>query len=158
MDGHDDTTGSTTDFPASSTADDTKKKNDESARNDKDNNMSKKDAQDLFEGLWQLYSEKKGKAKVSIAAKQRLLKVGYDEMVRAIDRYKSELDKDSDWRKPQNGSTFFTSGYIDYLDANYSPDKRKPKQSKSKNSFNDFHHRDYDYGELEKKLRERGQT
>ena len=40
-------------------------------------------------------------------------------MVRAIDRYKSDLEKDSDWRKPQNGSTFFNSGYVDYLDKNY---------------------------------------
>ena len=40
-------------------------------------------------------------------------------MTRAIDRYKAELEKDNDWRKPQNGSTFFNSGYIDYLDANY---------------------------------------
>lgn len=63
VDGHDDTTGSTTDVSASSTADDTQKKNDESARNDKDNNMSKKDAQELFERLWQLYSEKKAKRK-----------------------------------------------------------------------------------------------
>lgn len=54
-----------------------------------------------------------------MAAKQRLLKVGYEEMVRTIDRYKADLEKDSGWRKPQNGSTFFNSGYVDYLDANY---------------------------------------
>ena len=40
-------------------------------------------------------------------------------MARAIDRYKADLEKDSGWRKPQNGSTFFNSGYVDYLDANY---------------------------------------
>ena len=42
-------------------------------------------------------------------------------MSRAIQRYIAELEKDRDWRKPQNGGTFFTSGYIDYLDANYEP-------------------------------------
>ena len=54
-----------------------------------------------------------------MTAKQRLLKVGYEEMARAINRYKADLEKDRGWRKPQNGSTFFNSGYIDYLDKNY---------------------------------------
>lgn len=83
------------------------------------NTMCKADALALFEKLWKLYPVKKGKGQVSIAAKQRLLKVGYEEIVRAIDRYKADLEKDSGWRKPQNGSTFFNSGYVDYLDANY---------------------------------------
>jgi len=83
------------------------------------NTMCKADALALFESLWKLYPVKKGKGQVSIAAKQRLLKVGYEEIARAIDRYKADLEKDSGWRKPQNGSTFFNSGYVDYLDANY---------------------------------------
>lgn len=83
------------------------------------NTMCKAEAIALFENLWKLYPVKKGKGQVSFAAKQRLLKVGYEEMARAIDRYKSDLEKDSGWRKPQNGSTFFNSGYVDYLDANY---------------------------------------
>ena len=83
------------------------------------NTMCKADAFALFERLWELYPVKKGKGQVSLAAKQRLLKVGYEEMARAIDRYKAGLEKDSSWRKPQNGSTFFNSGYVDYLDANY---------------------------------------
>jgi hypothetical protein len=33
----------------------------------------------------------------------------------------TELKKDASWRKPQNGSTFFNSGYVDYLDANFEP-------------------------------------
>ena len=81
--------------------------------------MCKADACALFESLWKLYPVKKGKGQVSIAAKQRLLKVGYEEMARVISRYKADLEKDSGWRKPQNGSTFFNSGYVDYLDANY---------------------------------------
>lgn len=80
--------------------------------------MCKTDALALFEKLWKLYPVKKGKGQVSMAAKQRLLKVGYEEMARAIDRYKADLEKDSGWRKPQNGSTFFNSGYVDYLDEN----------------------------------------
>lgn len=122
----------------------------EKSKEENKNNMCKADALALFENLWKLYPNKKGKAQVSLAAKQRLLKVGYDEMVRAIDRYKAELEKDSDWRKPQNGSTFFNSGYVDYLDVNYVPGKNAPKHKK--NLFNDFSQREYDYDELEKIL------
>ena len=62
----------------------------------------KKEANELFEQLWKAYPSKKGKAQVSDTAKARLLKIGYDEMMRAIDRYTYDLEKDSDWRKPQN--------------------------------------------------------
>lgn len=133
------------------TAEDIQNKNDKNIKNVK-NNMCKKEAQELFEKLWQIYPVKKGKGQVSIAAKQRLLKVGYDEMARAIDRYKSELEKDSSWRKPQNGSTFFNSGYVDYLDTNYVPGNKNNPEPK-KNSFNNFKQRDYDFNELEKMLR-----
>lgn len=72
-----------------------------------------------FENLWKLYPNKKGKGQVSQAKKKEICTVGYDEMVRCINRYIKDLKKDS-WRKPQNGSTFFNSGYVDYLDKNYS--------------------------------------
>lgn len=81
---------------------------------------NRKEANELFERLWALYPSKKGKGQVSDRKKAELLKVGFDEMSRAIKRYKECLEKDADWRKPQNGSTFFNSGYIDYLDKNYS--------------------------------------
>ena len=87
--------------------------------------MFKELFKELFEELWKLYPVKKGKGQVSAAAKQRLLKVGHDEMVRAIGRYKAELAKDSEWRRPQNGSTFFNSGYLDYPDADYVPQLEK---------------------------------
>lgn len=89
----------------------------------------KKEANELFEQLWKAYPSKKGKAQVSDTAKARLLKIGYDEMMRAIDRYTYDLKKDSDWRKPQNGSTFFNSGYVDYLDANYKSVEDAQKES-----------------------------
>ena len=111
--------------------------------------MCNADASALFEELWKLYPVKKGKGQISIAAKQRLLKVGHDEMIRAIDRYKSELEKDKDWRRPQNGSTFFNSGYADYLDANYEPSKTN---NVKRCGFNDFEQRQYDYDAMEKEL------
>lgn len=113
------------------------------------NTMCKADALALFENLWKRYPCKKGKGQVSDSTKMRLLNVGRDEMVRAIDRYKTELEKDSDWRKPQNGSTFFNSGYVDYLDANYEPSKQK---TVAKNSFNNFTQNEYDFEQLEKEL------
>ena len=85
---------------------------------------------------------------MSLSAKKRLLKVGYDEMARAIDRYKAELEKDSNWRKPQYGSTFFNSGYIDYLDANYVPDEKTVVKKKGINQFNSFQQRDYNSADL----------
>lgn len=113
------------------------------------NTMSEsKQTNELFERLWKLYPVKKGKGQVSDAAKKRLLAIGYEEMLRTIDRYKQELDKDSDWRKPQNGSTFFNSGYVDYLDSNYVPSEHRTDKRK-KNGFNDFTQRKYDEQELE---------
>ena len=80
---------------------------------------SRSEINEFFERIWKLYPNKKGKGQISDAKKKKLYEIGYDEISRAIDRYKDGLLKD-DWRKPQNGSTFFNSGYVDYLDANYS--------------------------------------
>ena len=113
------------------------------------NNMCKADALALFEQLWKMYPCKKGKGQVSDKDKTKLLEIGLEEMTRAINRYKSELEKDKEWRKPQNGSTFFHSGYIDYLDANFEESKTTPTK---KSGFNNFKHNEYDFDELEKEL------
>lgn len=121
---------------------------------DSDNDINKKtmcksaDADALFERLWSLYPHKRGKGQVSKASKRRLLDIGFDEFQRAIDLYKADLDKET-WKKPQNGSTFFNSGYVDYLDANYTPIK---SSGAKKNGFNNCSQRDYDYDQLEKVL------
>ena len=81
--------------------------------------VSKAAINEFFESIWKLYPSKKGKGQISDSKKKVLYNIGYDELSRAIERYKAGLAKD-EWRKPQNGSTFFNSGYIDYLDANYS--------------------------------------
>lgn len=108
------------------------------------NNMCKADAVALFEKLWKLYPVRKGKGQVSDAQKMKLLKIGYDEMARAIERYKKYVDS-VDYLQYQNGSTFFNSGYVDYLDVNYT--EQKPKQKK--NSFNDFSQREYSVNEID---------
>lgn len=85
------------------------------------NTMCKAEALALFERVWKLYPNKKGKGQVSESQKKRLLTIGETALVKAIERYKTVLLQDGDWRKPQNGSTFFNSGYVDYLDENYEP-------------------------------------
>lgn len=79
---------------------------------------TKKEASELFEKVWALYPSKKGKGQVSDTQKKKLLKIGEEELTRAIERYKADLSRD-EWRNPQNGSTFFNSGYVDYLDENW---------------------------------------
>ena len=73
----------------------------------------------FFESVWALYPIKRGKGQVSKSKREALYQIGLEELTRAIDRYIMDLQKDASWRKPQNGSTFFNSGYVDYLDANY---------------------------------------
>lgn len=86
------------------------------------NNQSKpnhkKEANALFEQLWSLYPLKKGKASVSDTQKLKLLDIGYEEMERTISRYVKYVDS-VDYLHYKNGSTFFNSGYVDYLDENY---------------------------------------
>ena len=114
--------------------------------------MCKADASALFEELWKLYPVKKGKGKVSDAAKMRLLKIGYDERERAINRYIAYVDS-IDYLHYQNGRTFFNSGYVDYLDANYTPEKvKKAKTPKATSQFNQFPQNDYDFEQLEKEI------
>lgn len=78
----------------------------------------KKEANELFERIWKLYPKKLGKGKISDTQKLKLLEIGYDELERAIHRY-CQYNKDKDKQYWQNGSTFFNSGYIDFLDENY---------------------------------------
>ena len=105
------------------------------------------DAKAMFERLWKMYPNKKGKGQVSDTQKKRLLAIGESTLVKAIERYSLELQKDADWRKPQYGSTFFNSGYVDYLDDNYSPGKDAVRK---KNSFKNFEQREYNWDDLER--------
>jgi hypothetical protein len=70
----------------------------------------------FFEIIWDLYPRKVGKGKISTATKKKLFKIGLEELARAIDRYKADKPE---WQEWQHGSTFFNSGYVDYLDINY---------------------------------------
>ena len=100
----------------------------------------------VFEEVWKAYPEKKGKGRVSMADKKRIAMIGKEKMLEAIEKYTDEITGQG-WKHFQNGSTFFHSGYIDYLPENYSPPtaigkgRLKPVE------------RNYDMDALEMKLR-----
>ena len=107
--------------------------------------INKQEIEAFFERVWKLYPSKKGKQRVSDKQKKVLFEIGQEELERAIKRYVADWEKEKEWRKQQNGSTFFNSGYVDYLDANYVP----PIKQQSSNKFHNFDQRSYDYGALE---------
>lgn len=82
------------------------------------NSESNTNINEFFETLWNLYPKKKGKGSVKDTQKKKLFKIGLDEMTRAIKRYISESKGTPD-QFIQYGSSFFNSGYVDYLDVNY---------------------------------------
>jgi hypothetical protein len=88
------------------------------------NKVSKKDIDGFFESIWKLYPKKEGKGQVSDTQKKKLHSIGIEEMTRAIERY-IEAKKGTEKQFLKQGSTFFNSGYVDYLDDNYEPDKPK---------------------------------
>ena len=100
----------------------------------------------VFEEVWKAYPEKKGKGRVSMADKKRIAMIGKEKMIEAIEKYTDEITGQG-WKHFQNGSTFFHSGYVDYLPENYSPPtaigkgRLKPVE------------RNYDMDALEMKLR-----
>ena len=75
---------------------------------------------DFFDGVWKLYPKKQGKGKVSKTQRLKLFKIGYDQLAKCVERYKRYIAKEgvSD-QYTMHGSTFFNSGYVDYLDENY---------------------------------------
>lgn len=111
---------------------------------------NKKAINECFEKLWKQYPNKRGKGQVSDTKKKTLYEIGEEKIERALKRYLDDLSKDSSWRKPQNGSTFFNSGYVDYLDENYEkPPEPKPKRNPA--SVLECE-RDYDFDNLEMQL------
>ena len=81
--------------------------------------LCSKTVDEHFDRMWEPYPVKKGKSNVSSTQKKKLYKISIEEMHRAIERYKEYVD---DTREKsfnlsyKNGSTFFNSGYFDYLD------------------------------------------
>lgn len=70
----------------------------------------------FFESIWSLYPCKRGKGAIKETQIKRLYSLGYETVKKCIDRYTKTKP---DWQQYQNGSTFFNSGYKDYLDENF---------------------------------------
>ncbi len=97
--------------------------------------QEQKPYEQTFEKLWKLYPEKKGKGKIKTERKKELHRIGCDHMARAIQRYVEEVQQKRAGGFQlayQYGSTFFISGYIDYLDKNYTPSEA-PKTTNTAN-------------------------
>ena len=81
----------------------------------------------FFESIWKLYPLKKGKGQVSKTKKQVLQRIGYEQIKRCVDRYVTEIRFSGKEKFMMHGSTFFNSGYVDYLDENY-VDREQPAE------------------------------
>lgn len=80
------------------------------------------DLEKYFDEIWKLYPLKKGKGRISTTKKKQLYKLG-DEIKRCISRYIAHVENErnrgfKDLRY-QDGSRFFSNGYIDFLDDNF---------------------------------------
>lgn len=92
----------------------------------------------FFESIWKLYPLKKGKGQVSKTKKQVLQRVGYEQIKRCVERYIAEIKSSGKEKYMMHGSTFFNSGYVDYLDENYVDSGqavRPVKESKPEDRF-----------------------
>ena len=86
---------------------------------------TEKTLNDFFDSIWKLYPIKKGKGAVSKTQKRKLKKIGYGQLRRCINRYVEQMRAEgAEIKYYKNGSTFFNSGYVDYLDENYKEPER----------------------------------
>lgn len=107
----------TTEVISEVTTEDTQNKNDKKEKNE---NKSNVEIDVFFEKIWKRYKVKQGKASVSKSQKTKLYKYGLEQIMRCIDRYEAEMKRiGRDIKYWKNGSTFFNTGFVDYLDSNY---------------------------------------
>ena len=81
-------------------------------KNNYKNNYKKNILCSFFDLLWDLYPNKKGKSKVSNKSLREINSLGFETMKECIERY---INNKPDWQAWQYGSTFFNSGYKDFL-------------------------------------------
>ena len=95
-------------------------------KNNKENNNNNKiEIENFFEECWMLYPKKEGKGSISISKKTELFKLG-EELKRAVNRYKDKIETEKTEKKYiKQGSTFFNSDYVDYLDRNFLEEQKQ---------------------------------
>lgn len=109
----------------------------------------------FFERIWKLYPIQKGKGQVSKTKKQVLQRIGYEELERCVNRFVKTMESEHrDKQYWMHGSTFFNSGYVDYLDKNWADTEHSIKVNKPvpKNKFTGFEQREYDFDDIEEGL------
>lgn len=87
----------------------------------------------FYDSIWKLYPIKKGKGQVSKTKKKVLQKIGYEHLKRCVERFIADMESSGREQKYwMHGSTFFNSGYVDYLDKNYGSEETEvlPVQNK----------------------------
>ena len=98
------------------------------------------EAEKMFRKIWEQYPQKRGLGSVTKEQKVKLWKeIGEEHLLRALRRYTDDI-KSKETRGDfvpawQNGDTWFNTGYMDYLDGNYSPSQADPKPKKTANGF-----------------------
>jgi len=93
----------------------------------KENNTVVNNTKNIYivqsEELWRAYPSKTGKANAMKKIPKLIKQYGYEQMLRTIERYIQDVEykRNNGFKTLQykNGSTFFNSGYVDYLDENY---------------------------------------
>lgn len=73
---------------------------------------------EVFEAIWKQYPHKMGKKSVSKKSKEEIEKIGLSRMETALQKYIEYVQSQHDRGFPlqyKNGSTFFNSGYLDFL-------------------------------------------
>lgn len=88
-----------------------------------ENKSMSQSVDDFFDSVWCLYPKKEGKAHVSKTQREKLFKIGYDTIACCVERYK-KAKTSTDAKYIQMGSTFFNSGYVDYLDENFNQNQK----------------------------------
>ena len=81
--------------------------------------------------LWKLYPRKHGKAIAYKKIPKLIEKYGYEQIERCVNRYVEEIkNMKIEKQYMKYGSTFFTSGYVDYLDENYITEENTDKANR----------------------------
>jgi len=100
-----------------------------------------------FEKLWELYPLKRGRGNVSKTKINELKEIGFETLKKAIERYVKDTElrrKDFPELNYKNGSTFFNSGYKDYVDDNFEYYKPKDKANQNPIQATNYEQREYD--------------
>ena len=98
--------------------------NKESNKDKKDNKEINNEYTQQVEQLWSLYPNKKGKAQAIKQIPKLIDTHGYEAIERCIISYANEC-RGKDMKYVKHGSTFFNSGYVDYLENNHIQESNK---------------------------------